>query len=193
MHLVIASDMVNRMLKLDQSDGVYSFWLCCESTEAVYCLTPSQAASSAFGPIVRGKKQLPVPLVRHSWSILAMCPAYLTDCWLHMWDSGGICVLVASSSSVIMLGYCLLRAGHAGQTCLYSLSCSAALRAHNSVPNITVEYTQTCLSLSHMDCMVAQSLYNIYIIILPYFVRWLCKNLSLERWSDACAVDLWRK
>ena len=70
MHLVIASDMVNRMLKLDQSDGVYSFWLCCESAEAVYCLTPSQAASSAFGPIIRGKKQLSVPLVRRSWGIL---------------------------------------------------------------------------------------------------------------------------
>ena len=105
-------------------------------------------------------------LVQHSWSILAMCPAYIMACWLHMWDSGGICVLVASSSLVMLLGHCLRRAiCWARRPNMSSLSCSAASRAHNvyniafflflwpyvimlllmythnSAPNITVEYT----------------------------------------------------
>ena len=93
-------------------------------------------------------------LISRSWGILAMCSAYLTACWLHIWDSSGICVFVASSSSM-MLGPCPRRAIRwACQPNSSSLSCSAVSRAHKSAPNITVEYTQTCLSLSPRDSVV---------------------------------------
>ena len=103
---------------------------CCKP---VYCLTLCQSLPSVFGYVICSKNIF----------LVAMHPASLMAYQLHMWDSGGICVLMASSL-LMMFEYCLQTAiPWARWTNMSSLSCSEP-------------YTQVLEHLGSADVSLAQ-------------------------------------